>query len=254
MDRRPRSVLAPNASAMTMEGTTTYIVGRRRAVVIDPGSADPRHLDALADAVADAGHVEILLTHDHPDHIGGAPELAARLDARVLGPGGEALADGAGIVTDEGTLLALATPGHTPDHLAFHWPDVGAIFCGDLMMGGIDTAVVAHPEGDVGDYLDSLLRLRRLAPNIIYPSHGPAFTDPADAIGRYVRHREERQAQVLVAVATGARTPEEIADSVYGAGLEPGLRGFAVAAVRAYLSHLRRTGRLQGDTIVEGTA
>jgi glyoxylase-like metal-dependent hydrolase (beta-lactamase superfamily II) len=252
MDRRPRSILAPNASAMTMGGTVTYIVGRSRAAVIDPGSAAPSHLDAIAAELDGAASVTILLTHDHPDHVEGAPELARRLGARVRGPGGGALGDGEEVETDEGALVAVRTPGHTPDHVAFHWPAAHAIFCGDLMMGGIDTAVVAHPEGDVGDYLESLRILRGLAPRTIYPAHGPPFSDPADALERYVRHRDERQAQVLAAVGAGASSAEEIADHVYGSALEPGLRTFAVAAVRAYLQHLRRTGRLQGDHVREG--
>lgn len=251
MDRRPRAVLAPNASAMTMAGTTTWIVGRSRAAVIDPGCAAASHLAALAHALEDARSVCILLTHDHPDHSAGAAELGERLRAPVLGPGGRALADGDRVETDEGALVAVATPGHTADHVAYHWPDAGAVFCGDLMMGGIDTAVVAHPEGDVGDYLASLHRLRALAPSIIYPAHGPPFEDPAAAIDRYVRHREERQAQVMAALEAGAASADAIADRVYGSALDPALRAFAVSAVRAYLAHLRRIGRIRRDSVPE---
>jgi glyoxylase-like metal-dependent hydrolase (beta-lactamase superfamily II) len=251
MDRRPRQILAPNASAMTMAGTTTWIVGRSRAAVVDPGCAAESHLAAIEAELVGASAVTILLTHDHPDHIDGAAELGSRLGAELRGPGARAIADGEWIDTDEGGLVALLTPGHTPDHLVFHWPDARAIFCGDLMMGGLDTAVVAHPEGDVGAYLDSLHRIRRLAPRVIYPAHGPPFTDPDAAIARYVRHREERQAQVVAAIATGASSPDEIADRVYGNALDPGLRAFAVSAVRAYLAHLRRVGRIRDDSVSE---
>lgn len=244
MQREPRSILAPNASAMTMGGTITYLVGDRQVVIIDPGSAAPSHLDAIVTAVGDADDATILVTHDHPDHVTGAPELAALLDAPVLAPGDGSLRDNQLVPTDHGELVALHTPGHAPHHASLHWPAAAAIFCGDLMMGGIDTAVVAAPEGDVGAYLDSLDRLRALAPRIIYPAHGPAFTDPDQALDRYVRHRVERQDQVLAAVHAGARTAGEIADRVYGAALEPDLRGFALAAIRAYLQHLRTTGRL----------
>lgn len=247
MQREPRSILAPNASAMTMGGTITYLVGDRQVAIIDPGSAAPSHLDAIAAAVGDADTATILVTHDHPDHAMGAPELAVRLDAAVLAPGEGTLRDGQVIPTDHGALIVLDTPGHTPHHASLHWPAGDAIFCGDLMMGGIDTAVVAAPEGDVGAYLDSLERLRRLAPRVIYPAHGPAFADPDAALERYLRHRIRRQQEVLDAVAAGARTPDQIADRVYGAGLDPGLRSFALAAVRAYLDHLRATGRLNGD-------
>lgn len=247
---KPRMVLAPNASPMTMAGTVTYVVGRRRAAVLDPGSAAESHLAALAEALAEAEAVTILLTHDHPDHGTGAGELRDRLASQSVravvrsATGAYGLADGEAVETDQGDLVTLATPGHSPDHLAFHWPAASAVFCGDLMMGGLDTAVVAAPEGDVGQYLASLERLRSLAPRVIYPSHGPAFTDPDTAIGRYVEHRRQRERQVLDALASGARGVAAITDHVYGEGLDPRLRSFAEAAVAAYLAHLRQTGRL----------
>jgi glyoxylase-like metal-dependent hydrolase (beta-lactamase superfamily II) len=243
----PRAIRAPNASPMTLDGTTTYVVGRRHAVVIDPGSAARDHLDAIAAAVGEAASVRVLLTHDHPDHSTGAGELAARLGAPVLSLAGGTLADGERVPADEGEVVCIATPGHTPDHAAFHWPAAAAIFCGDLMMGGLETAVVAAPEGDVGAYLDSLERLRQLRPNIIYPAHGPPFTDPDAAIDRYRRHRADRERQVLGALAAGARDAAEIVDHVYGPELPPELRRFALGAVEAYLEHLRTTGRLPAE-------
>jgi glyoxylase-like metal-dependent hydrolase (beta-lactamase superfamily II) len=247
MNPQPRSFLAPNASAMTMGGTITYVVGEGHVAIIDPGCAVPAHLDALAAAVAGAGSAAVIVTHDHPDHAGGAAELAMRLGAPVLEPGAGTLRDGQRVHTDHGELVALATPGHTVHHASLHWPAADAIFCGDLMMGGSDTAVVAAPEGDVGEYLRSLRRLRTLAPRVIYPAHGPPFTDPDTAIDRYIRHREERQRQVLEAVAAGAGSEEEITDRVYGSELDPELRHVARAAVAAYLHHLRRTGRIDED-------
>lgn len=240
---RPRSILAPNASAMTMDGTITYVVGRRRAVVIDPGSRDPSHIESIANALDGAESVRILLTHDHPDHSTGAREVARRVDGRVYSMATGTLRDGGVIDTDEGELIALATPGHAPDHMAFHWPAASAAFCGDLMMGGLDTSVVAAPEGDIGLYLESLDRLASLGLETIYPAHGPAFTDPAAALGRYVRHRQEREEQVRAAVAAGASDIADITDTVYGPDLDSGLRSFAEAAVKAYLQHLLATGR-----------
>jgi glyoxylase-like metal-dependent hydrolase (beta-lactamase superfamily II) len=247
MNRRPRPVLAPNASAMTADGTITYLVGEKRVAIIDPGSAAPSHLESILAGVRGAESAVILVTHDHPDHIAGAQELAERLDAPVLEPGAGTLRDGQVVPTDHGDLVALDTPGHTVHHAALHWPAEDAIFCGDLMMGGLDSAVVAAPEGDVGEYLESLSRLRQLAPRILYPAHGPPFTDPAAALDRYVRHREERQQQVLDAVAAGAGTVDDIADRIYGAALDPALRHVARGAVQAYLLHLRRTGRVDTD-------
>lgn len=232
---------------MTMAGTVTYIVGRDRAVVIDPGSTAPAHLDAIAAALPPEATVRILLTHGHPDHSDGARELARRLDARVFSLGTGTLRDGSVVPTDEGDLIALATPGHALDHLAFHWPAAAAVFCGDLMMGGLDTALVAAPDGDLGQYLASLERLRSLTPETIYPAHGPAFTDAAAAIGRYLEHRAERERQVLAAIAGGARDVRQITEVVYGHFLDPALRTYAEGAVRAYVAHLVATDRVPDE-------
>jgi glyoxylase-like metal-dependent hydrolase (beta-lactamase superfamily II) len=243
-----RTFLAPNASPMTLSGTITYVLGQRQVAILDPGSAAASHLDALTAAAGAAESVAILLTHDHPDHGTGARELAERLGgAPVLSLAGGGLRDGQAVATDEGELVVLDTPGHCPDHAAFHWPARSAIFCGDLMMGGLDTAVVAAPEGSIRLYLESLQRLRSLRPDVIYPAHGPAFTDADAAIGRYIEHRRVRETQVLDALAAGARDVAAIADHVYGAGLDAALRGFAEAAIVAYLDHLRETGRLPGE-------
>ena len=279
MHLRPRSFLAPNASPMTMDGTITYVVGRGIVAIIDPGSADPSHLDTLAGVAGEARRAVIIVTHDHPDHSTGALELAERTGAALLGghagresgrgtagvrkpgpgsdtgsvrkstggaaraAGGGLLADGASVETDEGKLVIVRTPGHAPDHISLHWPAASAIFCGDLMMGGSDTAVVAAPEGELGAYLDSLERLRSLDASVIYPAHGPPFTDPDEAIDRYVEHRQDRLRQVQAALDAGARDVGKITDQLYGESLESGLRPFAEAAVEAYLAYLRATGR-----------
>lgn len=222
---------------MTLQGTITYVVGRRHLAIIDPGSADPGHLDALSAAAADAERAIVIVTHDHPDHSSGATELAQRTGAALLGGG--LAGDGVTVDTDEGVLVVVRTPGHTPDHIALHWPAADAIFCGDLMMGGLDTTVIAAPEGDLEQYLESLERIRQLRPRIVYPAHGPAFTDPDAAIDAYVRHREERLAQVRAALEAGAQDTISMTDLIYGPSLDPGLRPFAEAAVDAYLAYLR---------------
>ena len=253
MRLRPRSFLAPNASPMTLDGTRTYVVGRSMLAIIDPGSADPGHLDALAGVTADARQAVIIVTHDHPDHSAGALELAELTGATLLGP----LAGSGGrtqsvrereshgrVRTDQGDLVVLPTPGHAPEHISLHWPEASAIFCGDLMMGGLDTTVVAAPEGDLRAYLESLDRLRALRPSVIYPAHGPPFTDPAAAIARYVRHRHERLAQVRAALEAGDRETGAITDRVYGGAVDPSLRPFAESAVEAYLAFLRTSERV----------
>lgn len=281
MHLRPRSFLAPNASPMTLDGTITYVVGRSRIAIIDPGSDSPDHLDALAAVAGEADRAVIIVTHDHPDHSTGALQLAERINAALLGghagrgkdvkspsqhrespdarartgkagspasmgsgraaraAAGGLLAEGTSIDTDDGDLVVVRTPGHSPDHIALHWPEASAIFCGDLMMGGLDTAVVAAPDGDLGAYLDSLERLRSLRPSVIYPAHGPPFTDPEEALDRYARHRRDRLDQVRAAIADGDHDANSITDRIYGDSLDPDLHPFAVAAVEAYLAFLR---------------
>lgn len=240
-----RTLLAPNPSPMTLDGTRTFVVGRREAAVIDPGPDDPIHRERLLRALEDAARVTLALTHRHPDHAAGADVLAAALGSRVQ-RGPAVPSEGDVVPTDAGDLHVLATPGHTPDHCAFHWPAESAIFCGDLMMGGLDTALVAAGEGDLGQYLASLERLRGLRAAILYPAHGPPFTEPDAAIARYLEHRADRERQVLAALAQGARGLREIASHVYGE-IAPELRDWVELTVRAYLEHLEGMGRVNAE-------
>jgi len=241
-----RSVLAPNPSPMTLDGTRTYLVGRRRLVVIDPGPDMDTHLDAVADAVGDGVVVAVLLTHTHPDHAAGAERLAERLGAPLHVAAHGRLRDGDTFESDAGDVVAVATPGHTPDHFSFHFPVADAVFCGDLMTGGMDTALVAKPEGDLTEYLASLERIRALAPRVIHPAHGPAFVgDVGAAIDAYIRHRQEREAQVLAALEAGAASLDDIARHVYGRKLHLTLREFTRGTTAAYLEHLERAGKVR---------
>lgn len=228
-----RAIVAPNASSMTLDGTRTYLIGRSPVLVIDPGPNDQAHLDAVADSVGNGVSVSIVLTHGHPDHAAGADLLADRLGVRLT-----QCMDGDRLKTDAGIITAIATPGHTPDHFSFHWKQEEAVFCGDLMMGGLDTALVASPEGNLKQYMDSLNRLRALNARIIYPAHGPPIGDPRDAIDRYIRHRQERLMQVRAALARRPRTREDLIDTVYGHNLDPALRAYAADALQAYVDYL----------------
>ncbi len=240
-----RTVIAPNASPLTLDGTRTHLVGTRRLLIIDPGSDDPSHHEAIAGMVGDGQVTAVVVTHAHPDHEAGADGLAEsfRCDVRMVRRG--SLGEGDRLRSDAGDLTAFLSPGHTPDHVSLHWPEASAVFCGDLMMGGHDTALVAPPEGRLAAYLASLERIRRLRPRVIYPAHGPPFTRPGEALDRYVRHREIRLEQVESAVAAGATGSEELLLAVYGTALAPELRDPAAAALKAYLEHLQALGRVR---------
>lgn len=240
-----REIRAGNASAMTLDGTRTYVVGERRVAIIDPGPDAATHLDAIVEAVRMSESAEILLTHAHPDHAAGAPALAGRIDAVIRSFAGGNLHEGDTVPTDAGDLLTLHTPGHTPDHASF-WLDARrAAFCGDLMMGGLDTALIAPPEGNLRQYLESLERIRGLGASRIIPAHGPPFDDPDAAITRYAGHRMQRVRQVAdVLGAEGPLSTRQVADRVYGGEVPEDLREVAVSAVVAYLEYLEAVGRV----------
>jgi glyoxylase-like metal-dependent hydrolase (beta-lactamase superfamily II) len=247
-----RCVQASNASLMTLDGTRTFLVGRERPVVIDPGPDEPVHLKRVMDVLGGRTPLCILLTHRHADHAGGAARLADRtgapLRAATAEGGAEPLADGETIETDVGTLQAIATPGHTPDHLAFLWegPEGRAVFTGDLVMGEGATALVAEPEGHVAAYLASLERVRSLDADRLYPTHGHAIEDPAAALDRYRAHRESRIAQVRqVLAAHEACSPADLLDEVYGADLHPKLAAHARGSIAAILTFLEGRGEIR---------
>jgi hydroxyacylglutathione hydrolase len=252
-----RSILAPNPGPMTLDGTRTFIVGRERPVVIDPGPDDEHHLRAIVDALGGASPSAILLTHAHLDHSAAAPALAAATGAPVgIAPGSLSplpfdvapLAYADEIETDAGLLRVVATPGHAPEHVAFHLPATGELFVGDAFMGVGDTTLVAPPEGDLAEYLRTLDRVAAVAPSVLHPAHGPAIRDPAAAVERYRTHRLERIAQVVHALRrTGPAAPPDLVDAVYGAALDPRLRGAAEASLHAILAYLRATGRARED-------
>ncbi len=245
-----RVIRAANPSLMTLDGTRTYLVGTSRPVVIDPGPDDPGHLRALLDALGGARPVAIALTHSHPDHAALAPALADATGAPVRAAAGAASGGGPlheheALASDAGAVVAVATPGHTSDHLSFVWdaPSGRAVFVGDLLMGEGDTTLVAAPEGDLGDYLASLERLRALRSEVLLPAHGAPIDDPDAALDRYRRHREQRLAAALEAVrrAEGASRQECFA-AVYGDGVPDELRPAAEASLSALLEHLERGG------------
>lgn len=248
-------VLAPNPGPMTLDGTNTWVLlepGAARAVVLDPGPDDEAHLQRVAAAVAERGARIglVLLTHGHADHAEGARSLAQRWRApvRALDPahrlGEEGLADG-DVVDVEGLVLrVVATPGHSGDSVSFLCEADAGLLTGDTLLGR-GTTVVAHPDGRLGDYLDSLRRLRALAETTsarrVLTGHGPVLDDPVDVVDAYVAHRQERLDQVQAALAAGAAGAPDVAaavvDAVYD-DVPPALRAAAMLSVRAQLEYL----------------
>lgn len=241
------NLLAPNPGMMTLDGTNTWVIGADEVVVVDPGPEDEGHLRRVADHLAGRRVTEILLTHGHFDHSGGAKRFAELVDApvRALDPrhrlGAEGLADG-DVVTVAGLEIHVyGTPGHSFDSLCFWLPQDRAMLTGDTVLGR-GTTVVAQ-DGGLADYLHSLDRLRKAAEEleaeVLLPGHGPVLADPIGALDGYIAHRRERLDQIRAARRQGAKTPRDIVEIVY-ADVDRSLWPAAEMSVRAQLDYLER--------------
>ncbi|MFC0624208.1 MBL fold metallo-hydrolase [Kribbella deserti] len=249
---RATRLLAANPGPMTLEGTNTWILrepGASSVVVVDPGPLLEPHLAAILDHVESLGcRIEtVLLTHGHYDHSEGAAWFAAHAGCSIrsvdpmfhVPPGApdDGLADGEVLEADGLRLEVLTTPGHTADSVCFYLPDEGSLLTGDTVLGR-GTSVVAHPDGTLAPYLDSLNRLQALPDvHLLLPGHGPVVDNPADVLAYYLQHRAERLDQVRAAVAAGATTPAEVVQAVY-AEVPPILWPAAERSVRAQLDYL----------------
>jgi glyoxylase-like metal-dependent hydrolase (beta-lactamase superfamily II) len=259
LERGIARLLAHNPSAFTYYGTQSYLVGEREVAVVDPGPDLPEHLDALTAAIGGRPVVAIMCTHTHRDHSPAAAPLAERTGAPIVGcaplaletvgPRADAsfdgdyapdrvLADGEAIEVDAMPLTAVATPGHTSNHLCFAYGD--ALFTGDHVMGW-STTVIFPPDGDMADYMASLDKLRRRSDRVYYPAHGPAVTNPAQYVRHLVGHRMQREKQILSLVSEQPRTIPEIVAGAYP-GLDPRLVTAAGGSVLAHLLDLERRG------------
>jgi glyoxylase-like metal-dependent hydrolase (beta-lactamase superfamily II) len=242
-------LLAENPSPMTLDGTNTWLLrapGEAACVVVDPGEEDEEHLRRVA---AHGPVALVLLTHRHPDHAAGARRFSELTGApvRALDPslvlGSEALGDGDVVAAAGVELRVVATPGHTSDSLSFllDGPDADqAVLTGDTILGR-GTTVIAHPDGELGPYLDSLRRLAALAPGTaILPGHGPELPDAPAVATAYLAHREQRLEQVRGALAQLGQeaTPRQVVELVY-ADVDRVLWPAAELSVRAQLDHLR---------------
>jgi glyoxylase-like metal-dependent hydrolase (beta-lactamase superfamily II) len=217
---------------MTLEGTNTYVYGAESCVVIDPGSRDPSHLEAIRAAAAPHGGVDlVLLTHSHADHTEGAEELEAEV---VLPRGGEVHAG----------LRALATPGHAADHVAFVTAD-RVCFSGDLVLG-LGSTIVPPGGGSLAAYMSSLRALQAEEIELIAPGHGPWITEPATKIAEYLEHRQMRERRLLEALAAGERSRLSLLADVWS-DVPPPLLPMAAMAMEAHLEKLEEEGRLPQD-------
>lgn len=267
----PILIEAHNPSPMTGRGNNTYLLPGRSAVLIDAGVGDPLHLAEIERRLAEhhARLGRVLVTHAHADHASGAPRLASTHDraefSKYPWPEEDAryqvawqpLADGSVIrVEAEGarseaaaddSLVALHTPGHSPDHVVFWHEPTRTAFTGDLVVAGGSVMIHASRGGNLVEYMAALERLRALRPAVMLPAHGPRIDNPARQIADYLEHRRMRERQVIGALRAGHTTVQAIAESIYD-GLAPTLMAAARENVRAHLEKLKAEGRALEET------
>jgi glyoxylase-like metal-dependent hydrolase (beta-lactamase superfamily II) len=247
----PLLLPAGNASGWTgPAGNNTWLLRGRVPTLIDAGVGNAAHLDALAGALGGQPLALVLITHGHVDHASGATAVRERWPAvriRRFGNDGDGLQPDERIAAGDRMLRVIHTPGHSPDHCCFLLEDTGEVFCGDLARLGGSVVIPASKGGDLSRYLESLRRIRELHPARMYPGHGDVIEEPERLIEAYLRHRQERDAQVLTALAEGCRTAREIVRHVYR-GLPEFLQNAAEDTVLAHLIKLRAEGRASGDS------
>lgn len=245
---RTSFVLAANPGIMTLEGTNTWILrepGATRSVVVDPGPSDDTHLQSVLAAAGEVGLV--LFTHRHFDHTEALDRIVELTGAptRSTDPeftrGASPLLDGETIDVDGLSIEVVATPGHTTDSTCFLLGAEASLLSGDTILGR-GTTVIAHPDGVLGPYLDSLAHLRELVEEglvaRILPGHGPVIEEPARVLDFYLEHRAERLDQVRGALEAGATTAREVVEAVYR-DVDETLWGAAELSVAAQLDYLK---------------
>lgn len=262
-----RRVLAPNPSFFTYTGTQTYLVGHAGGLaVIDPGPDDEDHIAALLAAIGDARVSAIACTHTHRDHSPAARLLRDRTGAPVIGcapldldddgPRSDApfdhdyapdrvLADGERLEGDGWTITAVATPGHTSNHLCFALKESGALFTGDHVMGW-STSVVVPPDGDMAHYLASLHKLHDREDRVYYPAHGPAVDNPRQLVRGMIGHRRQRERQILRLLEEAPQAIAAMVPKMYK-GVNEALWPAAGRSVHAHLIDLERRGEVAQD-------
>ena len=267
-------VLADNPSAFTHTGTWTHLIGDTSLVVLDPGPDLPAHRDALMTAIAGRPVAAIVITHNHRDHSPLAPALSAATGAPIVGAAvialddagpraddgfdrayapGRVLTDGERLTGGDWTLEAIATPGHTSNHLSFSLVGTGVLFPGDHVMGW-STTVVSPPDGDMTDYMTSLEKLlARDGDRIYYPAHGDPIENPRRLVRGLLGHRKQREGQIMRLLAADVGALPDMVGRMY-AGLDPRLVPAAERSVLAHLIDLRARGLAIGEGATWRTA
>ncbi|WP_239025908.1 MBL fold metallo-hydrolase [Sphingomonas paeninsulae] len=263
-----RRVLAANPSPFTYTGTQTYVVGTGDVAIIDPGPADPDHIAGILAATAGQRITAIVCTHTHRDHSPGAKPLAEASGAPIIGcaplmledsgPRADAsfdpnyvpdrvLSDGERLSGVGWTLEAVATPGHTSNHLCYALIEEGALFTGDHIMGW-STTVVSPPDGDMADYMASLDKLIARTDAIYYPAHGEPVTNPQRFARSLAGHRKQREGQILRLVRDGVGVIEDMVPRMYS-GIDKQLYPAAGRSVLAHLIDLENRGKAVRDGV-----
>jgi glyoxylase-like metal-dependent hydrolase (beta-lactamase superfamily II) len=258
-------LLAPNPSPFTNTGTQVHLVGTTDLAVIDPGPDTPEHIEALIAAIAGRPVTAIVITHTHRDHSPGSRPLQAATGAPIVGcaplaldDGGRrisvgadasfdhdyvpdrVLAEGESVAGQGWTLTAIATPGHTSNHLCFALPETKALFSGDHVMGW-STSIVSPPDGDMAAYMASLEKLLPRDDRIYYPAHGDPVDNPQRLVRGMMGHRKQREGQILRLLREEARAIPAMVERMY-VGIDRRLFPAAERSVLAHLIDLRDRG------------
>ena len=254
----PLPVHAFNPGPITGAGNWTWLLHGRTPTLIDAGTGERQHIDALLEGLGDEALVQVLVTHGHTDHASGAPVLRERMpdvrfykmpwpdrDARWTVPW-EPLVDDQRIAAGDTELVAIHTPGHAPDHLCFWHEESRTLFGGDLATQGTTVFIPPSHGGDLSEYLASLERVLALEPARMLPAHGPVIEEPQKLLRGYVAHRLEREQQVIDALHRGDTAPEAMVTRIYR-GLKDDLLPLARESVLAHLIKLEREGRARRE-------
>jgi glyoxylase-like metal-dependent hydrolase (beta-lactamase superfamily II) len=241
----PITIPAGNASSWTgPTGTNTYLLAGTVPSLVDTGVGDPAHVEAIAASLGGVRLARVLITHGHKDHASGLDALKERwsplfvFDPRDPATPTQALER---IAAGDGYLTPIHTPGHSPDHFCFFDESSGDLYCGDLARANGTIVIPGRQGGSMGQYLESLRRVRDLKPRRLLPGHGPAVTDPGSLIDGYLAHRADREAQIAAVLRRRPASAEEIAPQIYGR-LTDAIAAAAEETVYAHLVKLQEDG------------